>query len=223
MTHRPDRGSTLIELLISLTILGVILLIIMGAFSLGIRAWETGDRDVDAHQRQQMVFSILKRQLSSAVNQPVVIEEDEKMGTETKKGENPFVFRGDEASMEFNSAIPAVPGNMAGNVHVAYRVGAEDESEGYFLEITEKNVFVQSGGKKTDAVKEPTAHRLLSGVHGIEFAYLKITPEDSLWQEEWNPENDDAGFPAAVRCILQMTADKAPITLIARLPETESR
>jgi general secretion pathway protein J len=222
MTQRPDRGSTLIELLISLTILGVILLIIMGAFRIGIRAWETGDRDVDAHQRQQMVFSILKRQLSSAVNQPVVIE-DEKMGTETKKGEKPFVFRGDGAAMAFISAIPVVPGNMAGNVHVGYQVGAEDESEGYFLEITEKNVFIQSGGKKTDAVKEPTAHRLLSGVHGIEFAYLKITPEDSLWQEEWNPENDDAGFPAAVRCILQMTADKAPITLIARLPETESR
>jgi len=216
MTHRPDRGSTLIELLISLTILGVILLIIMGAFRVGIRAWETGDRDVDAHQHQQMVFSILKRQLSSAVNQPVVIED------ETKKGEKLFVFRGDEASMEFISAIPAVPGNMAGNVHVGYKVGAEDEREGYFLEITEKNVFIQSGGKKSDATEEPTAYRLLSGVHGIEFAYLKITPEDSLWQVEWNPEKD-TGFPAAVRCILQMTANKAPITLIARLPETESR
>lgn len=221
MTHRPDRGSTLIELLISLTILGVILLIIMGAFRIGIRAWETGDRDVDAHQRQQMVFSILKRQLSSAVNQPVVME-DEKMENETKKGEKPFVFRGDEASMDFISAIPAVPGNMAGNVQVGYQVGAEAEGEGYFLEITEKNVFVQSGGKKTDATEEPTAYPLLSGVHGIGFAYLKITPEVSEWQAEWNPEND-VGFPAAVRCILQMAADKAPITLIARLPETESR
>jgi general secretion pathway protein J len=221
MTHRPDRGSTLIELLISLTILGVILLIMMGAFRIGIRAWETGDRDVDAHQRQQMVFSILKRQLSSAVNQPVVIE-DEKMGDETKKGEKPFVFRGDEASMDFISAIPAVPGNKAGNVHVGYRVGAEAEGEGYFLEIMEKNVFVQSGGKKTGATEEPTAYQLLYGVYGIGFAYLKITPEDSEWQAEWKPEND-IGFPAAVRCIMQMAADKLPITLIARLPETESR
>jgi general secretion pathway protein J len=221
MTHRPDRGSTLIELLISLTILGVILLIIMGAFRIGIRAWETGDRDVDAHQRQQMVFSILKRQLSSAVNHPVVME-DETMDDKTKKGEKTFVFRGDESSMEFISAIPAVPGNLAGNVRVGYQAGAEDESEGYFLEITEKNVFIQSGGKKTAATEEPTAYRLLSGVHGIEFAYLKINPEESEWQVAWNPEND-AGFPAAVRCILQMAANKAPITLIARLPETESR
>jgi len=219
MTHRPDRGSTLIELLISLTILGVILLIIMGAFRIGIRAWETGDRDVDTHQRQQMVFSILKRQLSSAVNQPVVME-GETREDEAKKDEKPFVFRGDEGGMEFISAIPAVPGNMAGNVHVGYRVGADDE--GYFLEITEKNVFVQSGGRKTDATEAPAAYRLLSSVYGIEFAYLKITLEDSLWQAEWNPENDD-GFPAAVRCILQMEADKAPITLIARLPETDSR
>jgi general secretion pathway protein J len=213
MTHRPDRGSTLIELLISLTILGVILLIIMGAFRIGIRAWETGDRDVDTAQRQQMVFSILKRQLSSAVNQPIVLED-----------EKPFVFRGDAESMAFISTIPVVPGNEAGNVQVGYRIGVEDDGNGYYLEITEQNSFVQNDGKKKmGSAKEPAAYRLLSGAQGVSFSYLKITPEASEWQAEWNPEKD-TGFPAAVRCVVQMEAEKTPITVIARmLPETESR
>ena len=212
MMGRADRGSTLIELLISLTILGVILLIILGAFQIGIRAWETGDRDVNSSQQQQMAFSILKRQLSSASSQPIVTED-----------EKPFVFRGNAESVDFISTVAVVPGNEAGNVWVGYRVGVEDEGEGYYLEITEQNVQSGSGGKKKGAPDEPTAYRLLTGAYKILFEYLKITPEASDWQAEWNPEND-AALPAAVRCMVQMDEAKSPITMVARmLPETDSR
>ncbi|MFZ2630286.1 MAG: type II secretion system protein GspJ [Desulfosalsimonadaceae bacterium] len=213
MTHRSDRGSTLIELLISLSILGVILLIILGAFRIGIRAWETGDRDVESSQRQQMAFSILKRQLSSASSQPIVTEEDEE----------PFVFRGDAESVAFISTVAVVPGNEAGNVRVGYRVGVEEEGDGYYLEITEQNVLNQSGGKSRGAAGEPVAYRLLSGVHSVSFEYLEMVPEMSEWHTEWNAE-EDTGLPAAVRCIVRMDEKKPPITVVARmLPETDTR
>ena len=212
MMHWPDRGSTLIELLISLTILGIILLIIMGAFRIGIRAWETGDRDVNSAQQQQMAFSILKRQLSSASDQPIITED-----------EDPFVFRGDAKSVEFTSTVAVIPGNEAGNVRVGYRVGAEDEGDGYYLEITEQNMLNGSGGKKTRDPDEPTAYRLLSGAYSISFEYLELAPEVSDWQAEWTAEKD-TGLPAAVRCIVQMDEKKPPITVIARmLPETDIR
>jgi len=212
MTYRPDRGSTLIELLISLSILGVILLIILGAFRIGIRAWETGERDGDSYQRQQMVFSILKRQLSSACDQPIVSED-----------EKPTVFRGDSESMDFISSISVVPGNEFGNVQVGYRVSSGEEGEGYYLEITEQNVLTGKGDKKRGVTDEPMAHRLIFGAHAVSFEYLELTPEAPEWQAEWNPDND-AGLPAAVRCTLQMDEKKPPIIMIARmLPEADRR
>ncbi|MDA8404019.1 MAG: prepilin-type N-terminal cleavage/methylation domain-containing protein [Desulfobacteraceae bacterium] len=212
MTRRSDRGSTLIELLISLTILGVILLIILGAFRIGVRAWETGERDVDMYQRQQMVFSILKRQLSSACNQSITPEDGD-----------PFVFRGDAESVDFISTVAVVPGNETGNVQVGYRVRSDDEGDGYYIEIMEKNWQPGSGAGKKGVPDAPAAYQLLSGIQTVSFEYLKITPDASEWQAGWNPEKD-TGLPAAVRCTVQMDDKKAPVIVVARLlPGMDSR
>lgn len=64
MKKRSAAGFTLIELLISISLVGVVLVIIMGAFRIGIRAWETGERDVENDVRLQAVMSLLKRQLA---------------------------------------------------------------------------------------------------------------------------------------------------------------
>jgi len=44
-------GFTLLELLISMTILAMIVVIIFGAFRVGIRAWEKGEKDLGVRQR----------------------------------------------------------------------------------------------------------------------------------------------------------------------------
>jgi len=61
-----SSGFTLLELLISLSIVGLILLIVFGALRIGSRAWEKGERDVEAHQRQRIVLGLIKQQLASA-------------------------------------------------------------------------------------------------------------------------------------------------------------
>jgi len=52
MTYRGNRGFTLLELLISLTILSLVTVLIFGAFRMGIRAWEKGERNIDGRQRE---------------------------------------------------------------------------------------------------------------------------------------------------------------------------
>ena len=65
MLRNANKGFTLLELLISLTILGVIVVIIFGAFRIGIRAWEKGEKDVESRQRQRIVLDLSKQQLAS--------------------------------------------------------------------------------------------------------------------------------------------------------------
>lgn len=207
MKFRPDTGSTLIELLISITIVGVILVIIMGAFRIGIRAWEVGERDVESFQRQQIVFSILKRQLSSICWRPVSIENGES-----------FVFSGEEGLVDFISTVSIVPGNDIGNVRVTYRVGLNDDSDLYYLEIAERNFLTGGMGETIDTLDDDMIFELIANVYDIRFEYLKkmATGEEIDWQPEWN-EDVDAGLPAAVKCILQMDAKKPPVVVVARV------
>ncbi len=207
MAVRSDSGTTLIELLISITIVGVILVIIMGAFRISIRAWETGERDVESFQRQQIVFSILKRQLSSICWRPIPIE-----------GREAFVFSGDEGLIDFISSVPIVPGNDIGNVRVTYRVGKNDENDLYYLEIAERNFLTGGIDEEIDMLDDDMVHELITDVYAIRFEYLKkmAQGEEYEWQPEWDG-GGDAGLPTAVKCILQMEEKKPPMTVIARI------
>jgi general secretion pathway protein J len=207
MNRRPDRGSTLIELLISITIVGMILVIIMGAFRIGIRAWETGERDIEQSQRQQIVLSMLKRQLASACLQPVAIE-----------GGDPFIFSGDEKTVDFISGVSVVPGEDVGKVRVTYRIRRDGSADGYLLEIAERS-FLSGGLDQTiDELDDDRIYEIMGNIHDIRFEYLKtaVSEETSDWESLWE-NSPDAGLPAAVKCVLQLDENAPPVTMIARI------
>jgi general secretion pathway protein J len=206
MACRYNRGFTLIELLISMTIVGVILVIVMGAFRIGIRAWETGERDIEIHQRQQIVLSIVKRQLASAGWYKI-----------EKQDKAPFYFRGDSKSLECISGISVSPGNAIGNVYVNYRIIPEKSDDSQLFEIFEQNIAGISPEADLYEADEDGFHELIHGAYAMSFEYLKKTePGELQWQDDWDPEKD-AGLPAAIRLILKMNAQSAPVTMIARI------
>ncbi|HNT58060.1 MAG TPA: prepilin-type N-terminal cleavage/methylation domain-containing protein, partial [Syntrophales bacterium] len=60
-----NRGFTLLELLISLTLLSVIAVLVFGALRLGVRAWEKGEATIETRQRERIVMDLLQRQMAS--------------------------------------------------------------------------------------------------------------------------------------------------------------
>jgi len=206
MACRYNKGFTLIELLISITIVGVILVIVMGAFRIGIRAWETGERDIETHQRQQIVLSLVKHQLASAGWYKI-----------KKQDKASFYFKGDSNSLECISGISVSPGNAFGNVYVKYRITPEKSNNSQLFEIFEQNIAGISPEAVLYEADEEGFHELIHGAYAIFFEYLKKTAQGELeWQDDWAPEKD-AGLPAAVRLILQMNEQSAPVTMIARM------
>lgn len=204
-----EQGATLVELLISLSILGVMLVILLGALRIGIRAWETGERDVEAAQRLQTVLSLLKRQLSSADAKPLILPADVEA-----EGTKPLVFRGDDHSLDYIAAVSLVPGSDAGRVQVRYE--AAEEETGQALILTEQPAVSAAVDADAPEAGSPSAHRLLFGAHAIGFGYLDQTPEGGEWLPEWPPEGRE-GLPAAVRLTVQMAETNPVITVIARL------
>ena len=126
-----SSGFTLLELMISLTIVGLILVIVFGSLRIGARAWEKGEKDVEMHQRQRIVLDLVKRQIASTFVRVV-----------NEKDKQPFFLKGDGESVEFVSRVPMVPGNQAGMVYVKYIIKEEDGSDKKSLMFSEKNTLI---------------------------------------------------------------------------------
>ena len=197
-------GFTLLELMISLTIIGLILVLVFGSLRIGARAWEKGEKDVEMRQRERIVLDLVKRQIASTF---VRVVKD--------KDESPFFLKGDGESVEFISRVPMVPGKRAGLVYVKYVVRTDGGEGKKSLTFSEKNTYIVEKIMEDQAEEE--FFELLPGAENIEFEYLKGPSEDgeqSVWQQTWDPDSDK-GAPLAVKIILQESKDAAPIHVIA--------
>ncbi|MHB8908684.1 MAG: prepilin-type N-terminal cleavage/methylation domain-containing protein [Syntrophales bacterium] len=200
-----SKGFTLLELVISLTILAVIVVIIFGALRIGIRAWEKGEKDVEIRQRQRIVLDLIRRQLASTC------------GSDVWGGDQQLVsLKGDETSIEFVSQLPLTPGNNFGAVFVKYVVKREKEGEKVHLAFYEKNVALSDKKFGAGNPGDGDFSELLSGMKSIVFEYLKEQPDKaaSTWQKNWDPAVDK-GVPRAVRVTLKENDEKVPIYVIA--------
>jgi general secretion pathway protein J len=205
MTHpRADSGFTLMEMLISITILGVILTIIMGGLRIGTRAWETGTRDVESRQRLQIVLTLIKNQLGAACPENI-----------RKPEVDPYVFRGDDRSMEWISRVSIVPGNDHGKVYVNYRIIADDGG-GWSLTAAEQSLVRLGPDDERFFVADADFYELISGARRVAFEYLGPSVDGIReWTDIWDPENRD-GWPAAVRVSLQINEKEPLASIVAR-------
>ena len=200
-----SKGFTLIELLISLTIVGVILVIIQGALRIGVRAWETGERDIEINQRQQIVLSLMKQQLSSVC------------WTEIQKEEkDPYYFGGKTDSAEFVSGVSIVPGNKFGKVYVAYRI-VSDGQENLALEVAEQPLAKVDPDTRLYEPRDDEFHELISDAYDMSFEFLEQTQEgEGEWGDDFVPAKEN-GLPAAIRFSLRMTETTPTVSIVARV------
>jgi len=205
--RKPETGNrfpgfTLLELLISLTIIAVIVVLVSGALKIGVRAWEKGERDIESHQRQRIVLNLMKRQMASVCLRTV------------KKGKQSFVFKGDNTSLAFLSYISLIPGNRFGMAYVKYVIQEHEGKDR--LSFYEKNIVLSDKNADTDEPNEEDFHELIPAAEHIEFEYLKKGSEEPEWQQIWDPENDKR-FPLAVRIVFKKDAEATPVHVIARI------
>ncbi len=185
------------------------MVIIFGAFRIGVRAWEKGEKNVETNQRERIVLNLIKKQLASAVQRDI-------------KNKNISSFKGDNKSLEFLSYISLVPGNKFGMVYVKYMSIPEDENKER-LRFFEKNLIMLNKEFNPADLTEEDFYELIPQIHSVTFEYLKGTTEEKEfdWQESWEPEKDK-GFPFAVKIILKKNEDVPPVFVIVRIEQNQS-
>jgi general secretion pathway protein J len=209
----PTTGFTLVEVVITLTILGFICLIIFGAFRLGLSAWERGESVKNEYQEARIVSQLITQQVKSAV--PFKIK--------TQQAEGDYLaFEGDARSLRFVSSLPVRGKQPEGLVYARYEF-KEEGSEGGRLILYEEKALNKDFFAEDP--KEERAVSLLERISSVRFEYFReedpLNNQQEEWVEEWNAK-DEKRLPKALKMTIirknQTGKEEPPITVFASLP-----
>jgi general secretion pathway protein J len=189
-----SEGFTLIELMISITIIGIIIIITTGAMSLGFRSVDAGERKIMSLERTRTSMNIIDSQIQSAFI--LKKTEDDSAGTKTQ-------FTGGHTQLSFPSHF-SLWGEGGGYVMVSYRVAEEDGKKVLYASETHAATGTTRETKLIDDAKEIA----------FEYFYKGPTDEEGDWVEEWTEEET---VPKKVRLVVRKGASDLSLIIPMRI------
>lgn len=181
-----EAGFTLLELLISLTIVALIFAVVLGAIQIGSKSWESGEARAEENQRNRTLVDTLARDLTMIY--PLRIKEQDK---------DMIAFHGKSDSLEF-ATLPQMYGAEPFN-HMIRIVGYTVESD-QGLVATTSYPLAASASSLFDGRTGPLDERIAQ----VRFRYLvpEGKPEENLppvWRDSWDPSRDEAPAFSSLR------------------------
>jgi general secretion pathway protein J len=195
-----ERGFTLLELMISFMIIGLIVVIVAAAMRISIRSVKSGEIRIDALERMRTSLGVVDAQIQSLM--PL---------TYTDNAEKKQYFGGGKDSLQFATSYSIWSG-QEGYVVVRYEV-QRDTSGKELLKATEKVIGM-------DKKRETT---LFQSFDSIFFDYFSKDAADSSgkWNDTWT---DDTKIPEKIR--LHLVTGQGEFSLIipvqVSLPQTST-
>ena len=175
---RNERGFTLLELLISMTLFLLIIVILGGALHLSFRSIGAAEKRMDALERYRTSFGIVTAQLQSSA--PLTYDEE---------GTRKYYLKGDSTNLQF-ATNHSIRGGERGCVIVSYRLEPGDDGK--------LSLYVSERAAGMEAEQEV---KLFDDLKALSFAYFgrEATEEDGKWTEEWS---DDTRYPEQLKVSL---------------------
>lgn len=178
--HDRAAGFTLLELLIALSIVGVLLAIAFGGLRMGVMAWTRGEDRVEVQQHARSLNQILVRTLGATAPYKGAFGE----GPEKR-----LLFNGGKRRVEFVSQFPAFPTAVAA-AFTAVVIAFEDDAQGRALVVRQRIMPNREPFAKAEVVLRDPA------IQDLEIGYLG---EEGGWSESWEPDGDRPKLPSAIR------------------------
>lgn len=178
----PNKGFTLMEVLIAVSLSAIIVALVAGAMNVGRSSWEKGSEKMERLQANRWVESVIRRQIGSICFRQVY-------------GKGIYPFSGGPQFMNFLSSSSIDGGDGASLYLVTYKVEQNKETTSYKLIVGEENFAANSVAIKKDPVDGGTENRrikvLIPESTSIKFFYTDKTGavkdvEGSVWDKNSN-------------------------------------
>lgn len=193
--------------MITITLLGIITVIVAGGLRLGSRAWEKGEKKIGDIQSVGIFLESIKRQISSTL--PYSVRD---------RGEDfPFFF-GDKKRLSFVSLTSLQTDQAVGIVHVIYRI-AKDNDNLETLKYFEKGIVLAPPSLDAADSDMKNMRDLESGLQEISFEYAGLPEnEDPMeWRQEWDSREMNC-IPGLIKVSMTIRGEVQPYEFIVHLP-----
>jgi len=170
---RPSRGFTLLELLIAISLLGLIFTALTGGLRFGTRAWQASTERLSQSDDLQLAYRTLRRQISTAFNAPGEFVSERQKGS----------FEGFRDRLSFVGTAPAQAMNPG---MFLLKLALVPDEDGQAL------VLIWERLEKTAIKKDlDNTEPLLRGLRSIHFSYFGVSDgEVGRWLDEWRDKED---------------------------------
>jgi general secretion pathway protein J len=170
--RRIARGFTLVELLLALTLMGMLLALAYGGLRAATRATDRGQTILEDSSRIRMAHQFVHRQLNQVL--PLVFEQSE-------DGDERSVFQGTADRIRFVAPMPGYLGFGGPQVQELAIVRGEDH-----LELVLSHALLQ--GFEEDHLYERPPILLLEDIEAASFSFLRLDENGELagWSSTWD-------------------------------------
>ncbi len=190
------EGFTLIEMMVSVTLIAMIALCVWGALRITIASWKRGTSSIDANQQRRSIYDLMEKQIASM--SPLLPPLDPTTGI----GQYP-IFVGSDTAMQFLSPCAFRFKDSPGMTFAEYDIVADQEG-GY--SVTEKETpYLGGDPTQAEGTVEPdeSAITIFDHLTSASFEYFDPGTQDTepQWVTEWNGL-DYMSLPAAIKITL---------------------
>ena len=183
---RAERGMTLVELLVALTLLGLLSVMMMGGLSFGVRSWERTEAHSDRLNAIVRLHGFLRERLSATPR--------------------PESVHGDAETLAFAALWPAAIG---GTGFYDFTLAPDEEGA---LVLSWTPVLGEEDAPPDEALVG--SRTLLPGTTGFAVSYFGAAAEETepRWHDSWEPGDTP---PALVRVDIAVagTGDLPPLSV----------
>ncbi|MDA8077339.1 MAG: type II secretion system protein [Nitrospiraceae bacterium] len=169
------KGFTLLELLISFMLIGIVVAIMANALRLSFETVDRGEKKINSLERLRSSMSIINSQVQSHI--PLTYDE---------QAEKKYYFKGEKGSLQFSSNY-SIWGGEKGYVVVRYAVETDTGGK-KFIAVTENVVG-------TETTRQTSLFNPLDDIY-FEYFYKGPTDEKGGWVDAWK---ETASTPEKIR------------------------
>lgn len=173
---KRSKGFTLIEMLIAMTLLGIMVVLLFSSLNIAAESWNAGEGKIVEVNKKAVVYQFFKRHLTTV--RPVLAEPEQDGVVDANADASIIgqVFRGQAQTMRFVAGLPAASTRKGLQLFEIAADSAEPST-----------IMVRLSPYQQTEPGDPEPAVLIEHVKAFGFSYFgkKEESSEAVWQDEW--------------------------------------